>query len=299
MLFSIIIPLYNKAHLIENTLKSVLAQSCQDFEIVIVNDGSTDGSVAIVESFSDPRIRLFSQQNAGVSAARNRGINEAQGKYIALLDADDLWHTDYLKEQKALIEKYPECRVFAANYSFLHEDGTSSPTIVRKLPFQNADGILSNYFQVASCSHPPIWTSAVVVEKEAIKSVGGFPLNIKSGEDLLTWARLACCYKIAYTTKPLATFVVVGYYFSDKPTRTPEEHDYVGAELLKLWQQFHPRYFKQYLSLWHKMRASIYLRSNKKMQCFKECGLSLKFNILNFKIYAYIILNLLPLKLTK
>src|SRR5699024_6424946 len=95
-MFSIVIPLYNKELSITNTLQSVLNQTFTDFEVVIVNDGSTDNSVEKVEAFNDPRIRLIHQANAGVSAARNKGIEEANYDWISFLDADDLWMENHL-----------------------------------------------------------------------------------------------------------------------------------------------------------------------------------------------------------
>ena len=93
-MISIVIPLYNKEQQIGKTLESVFAQSFQDYEVVIVNDGSTDKSVEIVEGMADKRIRLINQKNSGVSAARNKGIQESRGEYIAFLDADDEWKPD-------------------------------------------------------------------------------------------------------------------------------------------------------------------------------------------------------------
>ena len=206
-MISIVIPLYNKEKQIANTLQSVFKQTFQDFEIVVVDDGSTDNSVEEVEKFDDSRIRLIYQTNAGVSAARNRGIEEARGELIAFLDADDEWKPEYLATQYGLYQKYPECSVYACNYEFRDSKGNVTPTIIRKLPFEGEDGILSNYFEVASCSHPPLWTSAVVVKKLVIQAVRGFPIGIKSGEDLLTWARLAVSGTIAYSIKSLAMFI--------------------------------------------------------------------------------------------
>lgn len=210
-MISVVIPLYNKERQIANTLRTVLCQTFQDFEIVIVNDGSTDNSVAEVAKISDPRIRLINQDNAGVSAARNKGIEEAKGEYVALLDADDEWNTEYLATQIQHAETYPQCDVFAVNYQFSDANGKISDTIIRNLPFAAECGVLSNYFEVASTSHPPLWTSAVMVRKKAFQEIGGFPVGIKSGEDLLTWARLACKYKIAYSKKILAQFIQTSY----------------------------------------------------------------------------------------
>lgn len=96
-MISIVIPLYNKEKQIAHTLQSVFAQTFQDFEIVIVDDGSTDNSVMEVKKFDDPRVLLIQQSNAGVSAARNRGIEEANGELIAFLDADDEWMPEFLQ----------------------------------------------------------------------------------------------------------------------------------------------------------------------------------------------------------
>ena len=106
-----IIPLYNKAESIATALDCVLAQTYQDFEVVVVDDGSTDKGATIVEQYTDPRIRLVCQENAGVSAARNKGIEEAKGEYVAFLDADDEWMPEYLENQYSLTLRYPQCDV--------------------------------------------------------------------------------------------------------------------------------------------------------------------------------------------
>lgn len=296
-MISVVIPLYNKEQSITSTLQTVLKQTYQDFEIVIVNDGSTDHSVEEVKKVTDPRIRLIHQNNAGVSAARNRGIEEAKGEYIAFLDADDEWKSDYLKIQYKLTQKYPECCVFACNYEFKDTQGKVTPTIIRKLPFKGEDGILSNYFEVASCSHPPMWTSAVMIKKNAIQSIGGFPVGIKSGEDLLTWARLAVNGKIAYAKQAYAVFNVEGYSISEKPKRIPAEQDIVGQELKALLKAHPSKGLRLYNALWHKMRSSIYLRLKMRKKSIREALISIRYNPLNYKLYIYIVLNLLPVKI--
>ena len=295
MLFSIIIPLYNKEQSIVSTLQTVLKQTFQDFEIVIVDDGSTDHSVEEVKKVIDPRIRLIHQSNAGVSAARNRGIDEARGEYIAFLDADDEWKPDYLKTQYELVQKYPECNVFACNYEFKDTQEKVKPTIIRKLPFKGEDGILSNYFEVASCSHPPLWTSAVMVKKSAIQSIDGFPVGIKSGEDLLTWARLACRYFIVFYTIPLATFIFDEQHFNeDQRKRMPEEIDYVGSELAKLYKKHrHIIGLKNYVGLWHKMRARIFMSKHNRKKALYECIYALRYSI-TIKIIIFLLLSLMP-----
>lgn len=296
-MISVIIPLYNKELHISNTINSVLSQTYQDFEIVIVDDGSADKSVKEVKKFEDPRIRLISQPNSGVSVARNRGISEAHGEFVALLDADDAWKPGYLETQFGLTEKYPECEVFATSYEFCDKNGKTTHTVINNLPFTGEDGILSNYFQVASTSHPPICSISIMARRGIFESVGGFPKGIKSGEDLLTWARLAARYKIAYSRKPLAVYNVEGYGVKEKPKRYPAEIDIVGQELLKLKNEFHPQFIDNYISLWHKMRSSIYMRLGIRKKSIKEAFIGLRYNPANYKLFAFICINLLPRKL--
>src|SRR5690554_4270366 len=122
--FSIIIPLYNKEKYIENTLKSVLNQSFSDFEVIVINDGSTDQSVAMVEKIKDPRIHIVHQENQGVSVARNRGIALATTPHITFLDADDFWYPHYLETFYELLEKHPQHSVFSAAFEVETKWGT-------------------------------------------------------------------------------------------------------------------------------------------------------------------------------
>ena len=117
-MISVVIPLYNKKESVAHTLKCVLMQTYQDFEVVVVDDGSTDGSAEIVEGVDDGRIRLIRQENGGVSAARNRGIKEAKREYVAFLDADDEWKPEHLQTLVGLMEKYPQCGAYSTNYEF-------------------------------------------------------------------------------------------------------------------------------------------------------------------------------------
>lgn len=294
-MISVVIPLYNKAGQVAHTLRSVLGQTFREFEVVIVDDGSTDGSADEARSVHDGRIRLVSQRNAGVSAARNRGVAEARYDLIAFLDADDEWKPTYLETQYNLYRKYPDCSLFACNYEFRNADGRVTPTILHKLPFEGEYGILSNYFEVASCSHPPLWTSAVMVRKQALQAVGGFPVGIKSGEDLLTWARLAVAGKIAFSRKPLATFVFDARLFNeDQNKREPEVKDVVGDELKELYKHnLQICGLKEYNALWHKMRARIYIDKKNRRGALMECCRAMCYHI-NGKIIVFFALSLLP-----
>ena len=292
-MISVVIPLYNKEASIAHTLECVLEQSYRDFEIVIVDDGSKDNSPAIVESFSDTRIRLIRQENAGVSVARNKGIEEAKGEYVAFLDADDEWDIYHLENLSELIKKYPQCRAFATCYKF-DIKGEDRPCILNKMPFDGEYGVLKNYFEVASCSHPPVCSSATCVEKKLLCEVGGFPVGIKSGEDLLTWARIALKTDWAYSMKPTATFVL-GDQSVAKPRRRHEEVDKVGKALCQLYNEKpYLTAFAAYISLWFKMRAMCCLQELDRIGVFKESAKALKYNHRNYKVYAYCMIALMP-----
>ncbi len=284
-MISVVIPLYNKEKQIAYTLQSVFNQTFQDFEIVIVDDGSTDGSVAEVEKFADRRIRLIHQQNAGVSAARNRGIEEAKGELVAFLDADDEWKPEYLAMQHSLYLKYPDCSIYACNYEFRNPEGVVTSTTIRKLTFTSKDGLLSNYFEVASCSYPPLWTSAVMVKKQVIQDVGGFSVGIKSGEDLLTWAKLAVRGPIAYSKSVQAVYRQ-GY----SNPRPPEEKDFVGEQLEILFKEVPATPgLKHYVAFWYKMRMCRCLAHRMWERAVKAFVKSLRYNPLQGKIYMSIV----------
>ena len=117
MKFSVVIPLYNKEHYIEATIRSVLNQTCRDFEVLVVDDGSRDNSLALARKFESDRVRIIPQENQGVSVARNTGIRNARGEFICFLDADDEWRPDYLATIDDLTVKYPESAIFVTAYA--------------------------------------------------------------------------------------------------------------------------------------------------------------------------------------
>lgn len=295
MNISVVIPLFNKKDTIINTLQSVFNQELLPAEIVVVNDGSTDGSALLVEQLHHPLITLLHQENAGVSAARNNGIFAAKHEWIAFLDADDLWMTNYLKEMNRLSLSFSNCSILASAYYLQNFNGNKSPIVLNKMLF-NQDGILTNYFQVASNSNPPLCSSSLIIRKKSLLEINGFPFGIKSGEDLLTWARLAVTNEIAYTTKYLAIFVQDPAHTYDAiPNRVPEPYDTVTFELLNLAKQYpENKQIIQYVSFWKKMRASSYLRLGHKKHALQEALYGIRYNFLNTALYAYVAMLVLP-----
>lgn len=300
-MISVVIPLYNKEASIAHTLECVLAQTYQDYEVVVVDDGSTDNSAAIVAQFKDSRIRLVRQPNGGVSAARNTGIREARGKYIAFLDADDEWEITYLETQHDLVIGYPECAVFCVGYKFRYDNGRLSNPLINHLPFKEELGVLNNYFQVASDSHPPICTISVMVKKDSLQSIGGFPVGIAQGEDLLTWTKLALRNKIAYSKKQLAIYNLRSTHSSaNAPLLKVKKEDLVGDALKELYtKNKEVDCFDKYLSRWHKIRSIYALRNCQRLLSCKEAVKSLYYHPLNYKMYPVFFLALLPEKMIR
>ncbi|AKB76277.1 Glycosyltransferase [Methanosarcina lacustris Z-7289] len=197
-LISVIIPLYNKEPHIKRAIDSILAQKIQDFEIVIVDDGSTDKSAEVVKSFTDPRIRLIQQENAGVSAARNRGIKEAKADLIAFLDADDEWTPSFLETVLRLREKYPEAGAYATSYSIL-KYGNIKSAKYNAVPPAPWEGLLPRYFLSIATGEHPVCSSAVCIPKNIFLKVGIFQIGAWWGEDDDLWGRIALKYPIAFS----------------------------------------------------------------------------------------------------
>lgn len=217
MALSIVIPLYNKEQSIVCTLDSVLAQTYTDYEVIIVNDGSTDHSKEVVELWLAEnscgcRFRLLSKSNGGVCSARNRGIHEAKGEYIAFLDGDDLWDKDYLAEQVRMIADFPKAAMWGINFA----EVTNGNQLVRRLATglpDNYRGYVKDYFGLKGRISDLFHSSAVVIRKKVFDEVGVFDERIKIAEDVDMWWRIIAVYPIAFYDKYMV------YYQQDTENR--------------------------------------------------------------------------------
>jgi len=205
--FSVVISVYNKAPFIAATLNSVLAQTVQDFEIVLLNDGSTDESESILKGYTnDPRVRLFSEENKGAAAGRNYVIQKAEGDYIALLDADDYWKPDYLEEHTRLIEEYPNEMVFATNSEVI----SKGKTIQRdySVAIDTAEDMVFDYFE-ASYLDSILHSSTTVIKRVAFDEVGFYNPGIRSGQDTDLYVRLGLKYSVVFSPKVCVQYLII------------------------------------------------------------------------------------------
>lgn len=197
---SVIIPLYNKEISISKTIDSVLSQSFTDFELVIVNDGSTDESLRVVRQYCNPKVRIFSKRNGGVSSARNFGISKARYEYVAFLDADDHWDNNYLHQMSLLINKYPSAIMFYCPFKSIDKKGNHKSSVI--LDKSDAFNGLIPIFKFPP-RHWPSSSSTIIKKTDETLF---FNEQLMKGEDLDYWIRTALRGEVAYINTPMAYY---------------------------------------------------------------------------------------------
>jgi glycosyltransferase involved in cell wall biosynthesis len=259
-LFSVIIPLYNKAMYIQETLESVLQQSYTDYEIIVVNDASTDNSVAIVQGFSDSRIVLLeNEKNVGLSATRNAGISKANGKIIALLDADDVWLPNFLETIKHLHDTFPEASIYGTDYAEMYATDkivASKKNIPNSL--KGTSFVVADFFEASL--HQPIFNPSCLAFQQSICEDGAFfDPKITFSEDIDFYIKFAPKYKVAYHYEALV------YMRSEVPNQMTRSAisqktlpDLDAYESLALKHNS----LKKFLDLYRYMYASLYVLEN-------------------------------------
>lgn len=198
-MISVVIPLYNKENCVARTIESVLNQTYSAFEIVVVDDGSTDNSLKVVSSYKDERMRVFSKINEGVSIARNFGIKQSKGEYICFLDADDEWNPNFLESMVEAIKMFPEHGFFSCpietrknGENKIYEINNNSEELF----------VIEDYCKTFLKNRKAICcVGSVCVQRRLLIDAGMFPPRVKKGEDHDLWLRLACNNKVVYTTK--------------------------------------------------------------------------------------------------
>jgi len=197
--FSVIIPLYNKENYFKNTLNCVFNQTFIDFEVIVVNDGSTDNSVKIVEEYNDERLQIIHQKNQGVSVARNTGMAHSKANYFCFLDADDLWKPNHLQAFHETITRFPEAKMYCNRYV----TQISKKTFIKNKFIdinENYEGYINDFFKSSLINRVAL-TSAVCIHKDIFNEIGGFDPTLKSDQDLDYWIKIALKYKVSITAE--------------------------------------------------------------------------------------------------
>ena len=206
--FSVVIPLYNKEAYVAKTLNSVLNQTYQNFEVVIVNDCSTDNSLDVVKAVHDHRIKIIEHsENKGVSAARNTGINAATHSYIAFLDADDQWDFTYLETIRKLVKEYPDESVFATHYRENYIGKSIVPKSKLSKRQKKKSFIISEFFKI-NVGRLVITQSCIVINKKVFEKVGFYDENITNAEDIDFYIRCFSYFDLAFNFSELSTIYI-------------------------------------------------------------------------------------------
>ncbi len=197
-MFSVIMPAYNSEKFIMKSIKSVLAQTYTDFELIVIDDGSTDGTKAQIEQFDDDRIRYIYQENAGVSAARNKGILESKGQYVCFLDSDDEWKPNHLELLCTLVEKYNHCGLYVTGYDIRLCNGEvihKSQQILHSISEEDFESD-NGYDLINRCGYF-LNTNTVCCRSDVFDKVGLFAVGVKNSEDDDMWYRIFAFFNLA------------------------------------------------------------------------------------------------------
>lgn len=241
--FSVIIPLYNKAPYIRKTVESILGQTFGDYELIIIDNGSTDGSSDVVAAFTDRRILVVQvEKNVGVSNARNIGISLSSAPYITFLDADDWWEPTFLEEMTGLIERHSDAGIYGTGY-YIVKNGKKC---VAPMGVDNGftEGEI-NYCQVyAKTLCMPLTSITVAMPREVFNETGGFKPQLKLGEDFDLWVRIALKHKVVFLNKPLSNYNqdVDVTYRGTHHMREPKEHILWNLGYLEPEERTNPDY---------------------------------------------------------
>lgn len=281
MKFSVIIPLYNKEKFVLDTIKSVLSQTYTDYEIIVVDDSSTDKSYSIVTSINDSRIKIFQKTNGGVSLARNYGIQKAKGDYVCFLDADDIWDREYLSTVSKYIDSYPMASFFCSTFKVFKDNQRN---IIKEIE-SNTNIDVVDFFETSVQKKGSIaLTSAVVIKRELLLSLDYiFIPNISLGEDLDLWTRVALKSKVCYINRPLM------YYRSEAQDSLTSSTSSL-RKCFPFWEWYSyskNKFLKKYTTiLIYSMARSLY-RNDEYGEAI-NCLLKIKgFYWLHFRIYLY------------
>ena len=301
-MFSVVVPLFNKERSVQKTIRSVLDQSVENLEIIVVDDGSTDASIERVQEFTDARIKIIRKENGGVSETRNAGIKAAKYDYIALLDADDIWEPEYLEEQVKLIREFPDAALWSCAYG--HLNGEERTAVYHALPDEYRYYI-SDYFRMKRVTDL-FCSSSVVIRKKSFDKAGMFDTRISFSEDLDMWYRIIVHFPVVFYNKTLV------YYRQDAENRALHLDLRLKSFLPYYVNKYNEdisindRAFLYYINNWSAVKLLYYYFDTRKDRAYaKEAVKNLNYKLLKKKyiflyktpfVIGYIVYQILLLK---
>ena len=199
---SVVIPLFNKAKYIRRAVDSVTVQTYPHFELLVVDDGSTDGGAPIAAACADSRMRIVAQKRSGVSEARNAGNRQARNSLIAFLDADDEWTPNFLETVMALHRDWPDAGLYATAYATEYDRRLRRARI---RGITKPRGLIPCYFR-SVLGDIPVISSAVMIRRGVFERIGMFPSGSSLGEDQDMWCRIALKFSVAYCNQVCAIY---------------------------------------------------------------------------------------------
>ena len=241
--FSVIIPLYNKAPYVRKTVESVLGQTFVDYELLIIDNGSNDGSSEIVAGFTDSRIQIVRlEENVGVSNARNKGVSLSTAPYITFLDADDWWEPTFLEEMRGLIERHPDAGIYGTGYYIVKNSKKRLAPIGVDENFTEGEINYCAVYTKTLCM--PLTSISVAIPRAVFDEMGGFKPHLKLGEDFDLWIRIALRHKAVFLNKPLSNYNqdVDVTYRGTHHLRDPKEHMLWNLGYLETEEKINPDY---------------------------------------------------------
>lgn len=243
-MISVVIPVFNKEETVERCVRSALAQTYFDIEVIAVNDGSTDTSADILASIHDERLRIFTTVNGGVSRARNIGIEFAKSDLICFLDSDDFWADNFVERMHGLATLCPQAGLLCGRYQIQDENGSRRKGSYSLPP--DHFGYVGNFFRTYRESKSLVCSSSVAVRKHAILGIGGFPAEAKVGEDVFTWLEIAKHYAVAADALICSTISHVDSRTADRALETTPY--FISQNLNKNRSELNNRDFVDFLS---------------------------------------------------
>jgi len=295
---SVLIPSYNHARFLPAALHSVFAQTYTDYEIVVVDDGSTDGSVELLRSYGD-RIRLYTQSNRGTYPTLNRCIAESRGQYLAILNSDDLWAPIKLEKQVAMLDSHPQVGLVHTDGYFIDAEGRILPG--NPLGFEWPRTPTGNIIE-ALVRHNKIIASSVMIRRECFERLGGFREDLFGSGDWEMWFRVALEYDIGYIDEPLTMYRVHGANASFHHRRVYEDDVKVRTETIhacesRLWQRANdPKAMRLALAHSYACLGTEYALLGDRKRARHAYLQSLKLYPLRFKSLLRLALTYLPIK---